>query len=226
MMKYNDDELLMISGIQHYYYCKRQWYLIHVEQQWSENLYTTKGNILHEKVDDPFVVETRKNKFISRSLPLVSYELGFYGVSDAVEFILSENGCYIKSKKNYYLIIPVEYKVGKPKVDDCDKVQLCLQAMCLEEMLDTEINQGCLYYGKTRHRENIELDKELRNSVRNLSKHMHRIIKEGTNIEPEYGQKCDRCSLKNLCVPNIKTTYSSVNRYIKTKLLDKEGLDA
>lgn len=225
-MSYSDDELLMISGIQHYHYCKRQWYLIHAEQQWSENLYTTKGNILHEKVDDPFVVETRKNMFVSRSLPLVSYNLGFYGVSDVVEFILSDNGCYIKSKNNKYEVTPVEYKAGKPKSDDCDKVQLCLQALCLEEMLDVNIEQGYLYYGKTRHREKVNFNRELRESVAELSNTMHSIIKAEITVFPEYGQKCDRCSLKNLCIPKIKTTYSSVNRYIKSKLIDKEGIDA
>ncbi|WP_192930327.1 CRISPR-associated protein Cas4 [Alkaliphilus pronyensis] len=216
----------MISGIQHYYYCKRQWFLIHVEQLWEDNIYTVRGDVLHEKVDNPFILESRKDRFISRSVPIVSYSLGFYGVSDAVEFMVDSEGYYIESKKNYFKVIPVEYKSGKPKKDNCDAVQLCTQAMCLEEMLDIKINHGFLYYGKTRHRQRIELDLTLREEVLELSKAMHQIINNDRIIQPDYCKKCERCSLKNLCIPKTKTHYKSVKNYIKAKLNDKEDLYA
>jgi len=222
VLLYTDDELLMISAIQHFYYCKRQWALIHMEQQWVENVHTVKGQILHEKVDDPFIFESRKDYFISRSMPLISYHLGFYGVADAVEFRLSKSGCYIPSKDNFYEIIPVEYKVGKPKEDNRDAIQLCVQAMCLEEMFQTTIEIGYLYYGKTRHRQLVQLNKLLRQEVYELSKEMHETLENDKTILAQYSTKCSNCSLYNICLPKIKKSYKSVKRYINIKLTEKE----
>lgn len=219
---YTDDELLMISGIQHFYFCKRQWALIHMEQQWAENIYTVKGEIFHEKVDDPFIFESRNDYFISRSLPLISYSLGFYGIADAVEFRLNDSGCFISSKNNFYEVIPVEYKVGKPKEDNRDAIQLCIQAMCLEEMFQTSIRTGYLYYGKTRHRRLIEINESLRHEVCDISKKMHEIIEKDIKILPIYSTKCANCSLYNICVPKTKKSYKSVKRYIDTKLTEKD----
>lgn len=219
---YTNDEILMISGIQHFYFCKRQWALIHMEQQWAENVHTAKGQILHEKVDDPFIFESRNDYFISRSLPLISYNLGFYGIADAVEFRLDNSGCFIPSKNNFYKVIPVEYKVGKPKEDNRDAIQLCVQAMCLEEMFQTSIRTGYLYYGKTRHRHLIEIDELLRQEVRQLSKEMHEILEKDRKILPIYSAKCVNCSLYNVCVPKTKKAYKSVKRYIDIKLTEKD----
>jgi CRISPR-associated exonuclease Cas4 len=215
---YSEDELLMISGIQHFCFCKKQWSLIHSEQQWKDNFYTVKGEIMHEKVDDPFIIESRKDYFISRSVPLVSYSLGFYGISDAVEFKLSDKGYFVEGKNNFYKVYPIEYKSGKPKKDNSDAVQLCVQAMCLEEMLNINIEEAYLYYGKTRHREKILLNENLRKEVVGLASEMHTIIEENIAVVEEYTKKCDNCSLYNICIPKAKTVYKSVNNYIKSVL--------
>ena len=211
---YTDEDLLMISGIQHYFYCKRQWAMIHIENQWEENLHTTKGEIMHERVDDPFVLESRGDLFISRSVPLVSYELGFYGYSDAIEYVLDETGVYIESKKNKYRIIPVEYKVGKPKQDECDAVQLCLQSICLEEMFNTSISEGYLFYGKTRHRQKVTMNQSIRDLVKEVAFEMHNLLEKGKTPNAVYSTKCDRCSLYNICVPKLSVNYRDVEKYI------------
>ncbi|NMC60760.1 MAG: Dna2/Cas4 domain-containing protein, partial [Candidatus Methanofastidiosa archaeon] len=135
---YIDDDLLMLSGIQHIAFCERQWALIYIEQQWSENLLTIEGHYLHEKVDDPFFSETRKDIVYLRSLPVVSYRLGLYGKADLVELCKvtgeSENAIEFPGRVGKWKITPVEYKRGKPKTDTCDEVQLCAQALCFEEM--------------------------------------------------------------------------------------------
>ena len=212
---YSDDELLLISGIQHFYYCRRQWSLIHIEQQWDDNLYTRKGEIMHEKVDNPFILESRGNMFVSRSVPLVSYELGFYGVSDAVEFVEDVNGIFLPFRDGCYRIVPIEYKVGKPKNDNCDIVQLCIQAICLESMLGGRIEEGYLYYGKTRHRQKVDFTDELRKEVFDISRQMHEILFNDCKVAAKYSDKCIHCSLYNICVPKIKSKYKSVSKYIE-----------
>lgn len=219
---YTADDLLMISGMQHYFFCKRQWALIHQEQMWSENVFTVKGEILHEKVDDPFLVETRKNYFISRSMPLVSYEMGFYGVSDAVEFHKDSSGCKVHSREGLYKIIPIEYKVGKPKEDHRDMVQLCVQAICLEEMFKTHIEEAYLYYGKTRRRTAVEINETLRKEVWDLAEEMHESFDGDLKIQGIYSDKCDNCSLYDACIPKIKGGYKSVENYIRITL-DRTG---
>lgn len=206
MPYYEEEELLMISGIQHFFYCQRQWALIHVEQQWNDNVYTVRGDIMHEKADDPTIVETRQGKRVSRAMPLVSYTMGFYGIADVVEFI------------NNTVIVPIEYKVGKPKIDNCDKVQLCLQAICLEEMMDTEIDKGYLYYGKTRRREEVVFDQSLRVEVRDISTKMHELFMNGITPSATYSDKCNHCSLYHVCVPRTKESYKSVQSYIQHRM--------
>lgn len=220
---YTDDKLLLLSGIQHFYYCKRQWMLIHVEQQWKENIHTFQGAVLHEKVDDPYIAESRGSYFISRSMPLVSYSLGLFGISDAVEFHKNKNGIYMEAKQDYFTVLPIEYKVGKPKEDHCDMVQLCAQAICLEEMLSCEIKEGALFYGKTRHRTSVELDETLRLEVINLCREMHSILENEINISPIYSDKCARCSMADLCIPKINKSYKSVDNYMKSYISEIEG---
>lgn len=215
---YEEDELLLISGIQHFYFCKRQWALIHVEQQWEENLHTIKGQILHEKVDDPLILESRGDYLVSRSMPLVSKLIGFYGISDAVEFRQDTKGCSIRHKDGLYKVVPVEYKVGKPKEDFRDAVQLCVQAICLEEMFDTRIEEGFLFYGKTRRREKIIFDENLRKEVTLLSQEMHLIFANDIKLAPIYSEKCDRCSLYSICLPKATEKFNSVSKYLYKKI--------
>ena len=170
---YSEDDLLMLSGIQHFAFCERQWALIHIEQQWAENMRTVEGTHIHERVDDPFASEVRGNVITLRSVSLVSYRLGLYGVADVVEFKRAENcaGIGMEGYSGVWKPVPVEYKRGKPKPDERDAVQLCAQAICLEEMYQNDkntpliIDKGYLFYGETRHRQEVIFCHELRNKV-------------------------------------------------------------
>ena len=150
--EYTADELLPLSGIQHFLFCRRQWALIHVEQQWKENVLTAEGRIMHQRVDDPFFTETRKGLITARSVPVASYRLGLSGVSDVVEFTPSPDGVKLPNREGLYLPAPVGYKRGKQKHDHSHEAQLFAQGMCLEEMLSVAIPQGYLYSGEIRHR--------------------------------------------------------------------------
>lgn len=146
-MAFNDeDDYLMLSGIQHFQFCKRQWALIHVEQQWEENVRTVEGQYLHRKADQPFVREKRGDKLIVRAMPVKSNRMKVTGICDVVEFIEDENGIEIHGTEGRFKPYPVEYKRGKPKKDDADLMQLTAQALCLEEMLLCEIDTGYMYY--------------------------------------------------------------------------------
>ena len=162
MIEYGDEDLLMLSGIQHITFCERQWALIHIEQQWAENKLTVEGNWMHQKVDDPLLMNRNKEVVTLRSVTLVSRRLGLYGISDVVEMVAAsseENSIRHPKYPGLWRLIPVEYKRGKPKKDQIDEVQLCAQAICLEEMYDICIEKGFLYYGETRHREEVLLTK-------------------------------------------------------------------
>jgi CRISPR-associated exonuclease Cas4 len=171
--EYTEDDYLALSGIQHFFFCRRQWALIHIEQQWHENILTVEGKILHERTHDPFFDEKRKDTIITRALSVCSRHLGIYGVCDVVEFHKNADGISLAGRQGTYKPIPVEYKRGKPKSDEVDMLQLCLQAMCLEEMLSCKIEEGYLYYGETRHREKVEFTDELRQKVCDMTKEMH-----------------------------------------------------
>ena len=216
---YIEDELLMLSGIQHIAFCERQWALIHIEQQWTENMLTVEGHHLHEKVDDPFEAEIRGNTAILRALPLVSLQLGFSGIADVVELTRSgdeaKNSISVSGREGRWLPTPVEYKRGKPKPDRCDDVQLCAQAMCLEEMYSITINKGYLYYGQTRHRHEVEFTDELRNNVISYSHRMHELFSKGITPPPVYKSQCRSCSLKDICLPKRLNNTYTVEQYLK-----------
>ena len=217
---YSEDELLMLSGIQHISFCKRQWALIHIEKQWRENVKTVEGRILHENVDKPEFTEKRKGIIISRAMPIVSYSLGLYGIADVVEFVQTENmnnSTTLAKHKGLWNINIVEYKRGKPKDTDCDKVQLCAQTICLEEMFSLKINSGNLFYGETRHRLEVIFDENLRKQTFELAGLMHDLFDKGVTPEPEIKKSCKLCSLIDTCMP--KMPKSSVNNYFKEYLL-------
>lgn len=212
---YSDDELLSLSGIQHFYFCRRQWALIHLEQQWKDNLRTTQGHFLHERADDPFFNETRGISLISRAFPVVSYDLGFYGIADVVEFLKSEEGVSLPEHDGFWRINPVEYKRGRPKIDERDEVQVCAQVICLEEMFDTRIESGDLYYYETRRRIPVDISDNLRDLVISLSKEMHSIYNSGITPPAIKNKNCRSCSLYDLCVPNLTKRKVSVKNYIQ-----------
>ena len=156
-MEYTEDDYLMISGIQHFKFCRRQWALIHIEQQWAENEHTAVGKLMHEKVHDPYLREKRKGVIIARALPISSRELGISGECDVVEFHKCEEGVTLYGHRGLYSIYPVEYKKGKSKPTDEDRLQLAAQVLCLEEMFFTQISKGAIFYGETRRREEVEI---------------------------------------------------------------------
>lgn len=213
-MIYTDDDLLSLSGIQHYYFCKRQWALIHLEQQWAENRATMEGKFIHEKADDPFFSESRKNIFISRAMPLVSYKLGFYGIADIVEFTASKAGITVKGKEGTWIPNIVEYKRGKPKEDERDIVQLAAEVMSLEEMLGCVIVSADFFYNENKRRTKIEITDALRNEVMNLSMEMHKIYSEKITPKAESGKHCKSCSLVDICIPRLTSKKINVANYI------------
>ena len=164
-MEYSEDEYLMLSGIQHFKFCRRQWALIHIEQQWAENIHTVTGELMHKKVHDPFLREKRNDMLVARALPISSRLLGISGECDVVEFHRRDDGVKIHGHRGFYELYPIEYKKGKPKLEEEDILQLVAQVMCLEEMFSTEILEGALFYGETRRRQVVGITKELRQQV-------------------------------------------------------------
>ena len=220
---YSEEDLLALSGIQHFAFCERQWGLIHLEQQWQENLMTAEGRILHGHVHDPDYKESRVGVVSARSLPLKSYSLGLAGVADLVEFVpLSDQnestGVLLPGRKGRYKPMPVEYKRGKPKKDDRDAVQLCAQAMCLEEMMSVQIECGYLFYGQTQHRLEVVFDHKLRQRVESLAKNMHDNYEAGNTPIARKGVKCSLCSMENICLPKLIRKTRSVDDYLSEML--------
>ena len=218
MNNYVEDDFLMISGIQHFLFCKRQWALIHIEQQWQENVLTVEGQFLHEKADQPGLREKRGDKIIVRALPVHSYSLGVTGICDVVEFIRNSNGTPILDYPGNYNVIPVEYKRGKPKTDLSDTMQLAAQAICLEEMLlCNKINVAYVYYHEIRHREEIKLTDEIRNELKQNIEEMHQYFSRKWTPKVKPGSFCKRCSLIDLCLPELNKN-KSVKSYLERKL--------
>jgi len=209
---YSDEGLIPISTLNHFLYCQRRCALIHIEQTWNENLFTAEGRIIHERAHEQGQ-ESRGNIRIERGLPLRSLRLGLIGKADVVEFHRRDDNCWRP--------FPVEYKRGKPKRDDCDKVQLCAQAMCLEEMLGTEVPAGALYYGKTRHRLDVAIDQALQNETQMTAQKVHELIRSGITPKAAYAKKCKSCSLIDRCLPQVVQKKRSVMTYLK-KMTEEE----
>jgi CRISPR-associated exonuclease Cas4 len=219
---YSDADLLPLSGIQHFAFCRRQWALIHLEQQWQENLLTFGGREMHERADDPFFTESRGRVIVARSLPLVSYRLGLYGIADVVEFEQDETGVTLQGRRGRWLPHPVEYKYGKPKRDDRDFVQVCAQGICLEEMFTITVVAGDLYYGRIRKRETVKFDQELRERVAELATEMHQAFAAGLTPRAEVTPACKKCSLLEMCLPELAVK-RSVSRYLTEALRDTDS---
>ncbi len=225
---YDEKEYFPLSALQHMIFCKRQCALIHVEQLWLENRFTAEGCIMHERVDRGDA-SARGRVRIEYSLPLKSTWLGVTGKADAVEFHKQIDG--------KWLPFPVEYKRGKPKKDNSDKVQLCAQAICLEEMTGARIESGALFYGKTRRRLDVTFTNELRNETLSIARELHQMLNEGKTPKAQYSKKCDSCSFFKICMPKtlqkkpiapwgrgLKQKEKSVAGWIK-KMIDMEADD-
>jgi CRISPR-associated exonuclease Cas4 len=209
--KDHEDDLIMLSALQHMVFCPRQCALIHIEQVWAENRQTAEGRIMHERVHEESR-ESRGKLRIEYGVPLRSLRLGLIGKADIVEFHRQEDGAWQP--------FPVEYKRGKPKVDDCDKVQLCAQALCLEEMLNTRIPQGALFYGKTRRRLDVSFDETLRQKTEETARNVRALIESGRTPSPVYTKKCESCSLVAECLPKTIGKKRSVKSYM-TRILNE-----
>lgn len=220
MMEYSEDDFLDISGIQHFVFCRRQWALIHIEQQWQDDVNTTIGNIFHENAHNGEEHESRGNTLITRGLRVSSRKLGVSGICDIVEFQKDINGIDIFGLSGKWRVYPIEYKKGRPKNDDSDKLQLLAQGVCLEEMLECNIDYGYLYYGELRHREKVKFTNELRDKLYSVVEEMHKYYNEQRMPSVRKNSKCKSCSLYDFCMPNI-SKYDSARKYIKQKIEEK-----
>ena len=217
--EYGEEDYLMLSGLQHFLFCRRQWALIHIENQWQDNLLTTEGNIMHERVHDENLSEFRNNRLIIRGMRVSSRFLGISGQCDVVEFHKAEEGIELNGRSGKWKVFPIEYKRGNPKKEKIDEAQLCAEAMCLEEMLGTDIDEGSLYYGQTRHRIVVQFTKSLRKDVSESYKEMHQYYSRGYTPKVKTGKWCKSCSLINLCMPELMNS-KSAKEYIKEMLCE------
>ena len=217
---YTDDEMLMLSGIQHYRFCPRQWAFIHIEQQWDDNQLTIEGNILHKHVDDPFYRQKCCDHVALRAVNIASHRLGLYGITDIVELHTTNDEANSIRHPKYpglWHPYPVEYKHGKPKHNEIDEVQLAAQVMCLEEQYGITIPCGAFFYGEIRQRIVVDITPALRSIVEECAEQMHSIFKSGQLPTVKYEKHCDRCSLKDICMPHIVKCTSAkhyLNKYL------------
>lgn len=225
MKVYSEDEMLQLSGIQHFVFCPRQWALIHIDQCWEDNGLTAEGSMLHENVDNPFLRETNGSSVITlRGLRLSSSSLGLSGIADAVEIHpLPGVGLSKKEllKSGNFTALPIEYKRGKPKISDCDRIQVAAQAIILESMLNTKINKGAVFYWEVRHRELFDIDTTLRENVFSTASMMHKAFSDKRLPRAVKSQKCRSCSLIDICLPDLSKMKAS--DYIQNSITELES---
>lgn len=220
MRMYQEEEYLMLSGIQHFAFCRRQWALIHIEQQWQENEHTIQGELMHKRAHDTYATEKRKDVIVTRGMPIFSRAMGVSGNCDIVEFHKSQEGVSLYGHRGLYEIYPIEYKKGSPKDTAIDILQLTAQAMCLEEMLCAQIREGAIFYGEIRRREKITFTEELRSQVKADFEEMHQLFDKRYTPKVKWSKSCNACSLKEVCVPKLGKAIS-VKTYIQ-KALEEE----
>lgn len=220
-MAYKETDYLQLSGLQHFQFCRRQWALIHIEQQWAENFRTTDGALLHQNAHDKGFFESRGDLLITRGMHVFSAELGVSGACDVLEFHRSTEGISLQGRAGLWKPYPVEYKRGKYNERAGDALQLCGQAMCLEEMLCCSISEGALYYGETRRRVVVQLSPELRQTVRDCLAEMHQMYQRGYTPKVKPTKACAACSLLDLCLPKLMRT-RPVGTYLAEAMEDVE----
>lgn len=208
---FSESDLLPISALQHVVYCERQAALIHVERLWSENVHTVEGRHLHDAVDER-TSESRRERRIARSLPIRTFQYGLAGVADVVEFHHCDDGAELWNASGRWRPFPVEYKKGKPKRHRADHVQLCAQALCLEEMFSARVESGALFYGTPRRRTDVIFDAELRNVTLRAATRFREIVEKQLTPPAVFGAKCRECSLFELCRP--RAAEKSATRYL------------
>lgn len=227
MELYTDDRMLQLSGIQHYTFCPRQWALIHIEQMWDDNRLTAEGTMLHSNVDNPFRRETNGSPVVTlRGFRLVSATLGLSGVADALELHPSPDAPTRKSdllNSKMYEAIPIEYKRGRRKTNDCDRIQVVAQAMIIEEMLGIDIKRGAIFYWEERQREYFEIFDSMRSEVKQTVKIMHRLFDKHILPKAHKNRSCRSCSLIDICMPSL--TSKSARKYISDTIDTMTSLD-
>ena len=220
--RWSEAEYLMISGIQHFLFCKRQWALIHLEQAWSENVLTTEGKLIHERVDQTGLSEKRGSLIKVMGIHVASARLGLSGICDLVEFHEDDKGVFLPRFNGNYIAVPIEYKRGKEKTDNTDKFQLLAQLMSLEEMLNTKLTKGIIFYHETRRRKIYEFTEEDRTELKNVVIEMHEMFDKSRTPKPKLINQCKSCSLNHLCLPQIEKV-DTVNDYISRKVRECEN---
>lgn len=218
-MIYQEEDFLQLSGLQHFSFCRRQWALIHIENQWAENYRTVDGALMHERAHDRSLEESRGDLLIQRGVSVYSAELGVSGQCDILEYRRGTEGIPLPNRDGLWQPYPVEYKRGKPKDGDADALQLCGQAMCLEHMLCCDIPEGALYYGEIRRRERVAFTLALRSQVQELLLQMHELYRRGYTPKVKPTKSCSACSLKDLCLPRLLKS-RSVSAYLKSAMED------
>lgn len=219
---YSDEEMIQLSGIQHYVFCPRQWALIHIERLWDDNFLTAEGSLLHSNVDNPAMRETDSTGTLTlRGIRLASKTLGLSGTADAIELHPHEDAPKDKAeliKSRMFDLIPVEYKRGHRKTSDCDRIQVAAQAMIMEEMLGISVSRGAIFYWEERHREYFDIDTALRSAVIDAVSEMHRLSDKKILPESRKNSSCRACSLFNTCLPTLSG--KSARKYIDDTLSD------
>jgi len=219
---YSEEDFFQLSALQHYLFCPRQCALAYMELNWFENELTVLGHLLHKKAHEE-TYEKRGDLIRARGLRLSSARLGLSGQTDIVEFhrcSKREHGITLPGHRGKWRPYPVEYKLGKPKADHSDEVQLCAQAICLEEMLDTEIAEGAIFYGKKKRRVEVTFNSSLRGLTENTARKIHDMLATARTPAAIYSKKCKSCSLLNICMPKKTGGAARVNQYV-TKIIDE-----
>lgn len=228
---YAEDDMLPISALQHWVFCPRQCALIHLEQAWAENRLTAQGRLLHDRAHAAGP-ESRGDLRAVRGLRVCSRELALTGQADVVEFCRpgpdtpSDQRATVPGLDGAWTVRPVEYKRGRSKRNDCDRVQLCAQAMCLEEMLHVRIPEGGLFYGRPRRREAVVFDAALRRRTQQAAREVHELIRSGVTPPPEYSRKCRSCSLIDSCLPKRSGGTRGARAYLRRRLGQALGPDS
>lgn len=220
---YLEDDYLMISGIQHFVYCRRQWALVHVEDKWIENYFTADGRVIHNRVHQQGIQDIRNGVLTIRGLNVSSAKYGISGTCDAVEFLPVNDGITLHGRDGLWKPLPVEYKRGKSKINNCDRLQVTAQAVCLEEMFSCVIDYGFIFYKETRRREKVEITAEMRDELTKALEEMHSYYRRGYTPRVKPSKKCEKCSLSSECMPSLLRSEENVDAYIRRHMEESEN---
>ena len=202
-MTYHEDDLMPISALSQYYYCPRRAGLLLLEQQWSDNIYTIQGTLVHQR-DHLGERDVRPDLVRLRAVPLHSLTLGLFGIADCVEFYADPKGCSLKGMEGLWEVVPIEFKHG-PVRDELEyEVQLCGQALCLEEMLACKVERGYIYYAADHRRHEVTITGKLRELVKIGAESIHEMLRSSVLPSVVMGGKCYHCSMQEECMPKAK----------------------